>query len=742
MILKSLKIKNFRKLKSCTLELHEKQTILVGANNSGKTSAITAIKKFLKEEKLSALDFTITNWKEIIELGENWITADSPTVDDIKTFQKLSPTMDVFIEVKENELHYVSHLIPTLDWEVGTLAVRLSYEPKDIDKLFKDFKKMFLSSENLKHFAKDVKNEELSLFPKNLKAFLEKYSNDYFKIIPYLIDPEILTNKTLDEFDDLYYQCQVQQSPFKNILKIDLIDANRGFSDESGASYGIGGLTEQARSLFSKYLDPEKEPNKEDIEALSAIENAKLSFDSKLNSSFKDITKELNNIGYPGFTDPQIRLSSQVNLSDTLNHESSVRLNIYNDLNDNEDYFLPEKYNGLGYQNLISMVLKLIRFRYDWMKEKKSTLTTDIENVIPPLQLVLIEEPEAHLHSQVQQVFINKAYSILRDHKDLKNSEKFKTQMVVSTHSSHIAHEIPFASLRYFKKNNYDLKTKLPCCEIVNLSDVFGGNKDTERFVTRYIKLTHCDLFFADAVILVEGAAEKILLPNFIKKSCPELNHKYITLLEIGGSHAHKLKPLIEKLGLITLIITDLDSKDTNGKVLPQRNLELTTDNDTLKTWLPQKNGIDELISLNISEKKSDNNQIMVCYQMPLKIIFDGIKEEEEEVIPYTFEDSLIFTNLEFFRNLTANCGLSRKLINAISGTNLNSAHQEIFNEFKYMKKAEIALNLLYLDNIEDNLTAPAYILDGLKFLSTELNKSTLYENTEPAKKELENANS
>ncbi|MDR4471398.1 MAG: ATP-dependent endonuclease [Nitrospira sp.] len=56
-----------------------------------------------------------------------------------------------------------------------------------------------------------------------------------------------------------------------------------------------------------------------------------------------------------------------------------------------------------------------------------------------------------------------------------------------------------------------------------------------------------------------------MLVPNFIRAHYDELNQCYITLLEIGGSHAHRLKPLIDHLGLLTLIITDLDTLGAGG---------------------------------------------------------------------------------------------------------------------------------------------------------------------------------
>ena len=154
---------------------------------------------------------------------------------------------------------------------------------------------------------------------------------------------------------------------------------------------------------------------------------------------------------------------------------------------------------------------------------------------------MLVEEPEAHLHVQVQQVFIRKAYSVLRNHEKLGKSDAFSTQLVISTHSSHIAREEEFANLRYFKRLPKDFEGKVATSKVVNLSDVFGKDDASKRFVTRYLQTTHCDLFFADGVILVEGSAEHMLLPHFIRNKqyemmgivCPQYAEKNI-LIDYG----------------------------------------------------------------------------------------------------------------------------------------------------------------------------------------------------------------
>src|SRR5699024_11053058 len=118
---------------------------------------------------------------------------------------------------------------------------------------------------------------------------------------------------------------------------------------------------------------------------------------------------------------------------------------------------------------------------------------------------------------------------------------------------------------------------------------------------------------FTDAVILVEGSSERLLIPYFIKENFSVLDSLYISILEIGGSHAHRLKPLIEELGLLTLIITDLDSANENSnnrleKAVPERGINQKTKNKTLKSWLPCKENIDEL--LDCDELLSSNNQV------------------------------------------------------------------------------------------------------------------------------------
>jgi predicted ATP-dependent endonuclease of OLD family len=711
-------IQNFRKLKKSRIEFSKKETLFVGANNSGKTTAMDALILFFKfKNKFTTRDFTLSNWKDINLIGESWINVtDLSKIDfSIEKWENQLPTLDVWLNIEPNEIHYVNHLIPTLDWAGGLLGVRLRYEPKDIKELYSEFKSTFDNAKSVVNSSELGNN--FDLWPRDMWDFLDKKINNFFSVNTYLLNPDLI-----DEPQKLNANnTSLDSEAFCGLIKVDIINAQRGFSGtnpEEVESNNIKNLSSQLRGYYDKHLNPSDNPTINDITALSAIHSAKLIFDDNLQQSFKPALSELEFLNYPGFGNPKITLSSKINTVESLNHDSSVQYNLDEK---HPELSLPENYNGLGYQNLISIVFKLIRFRDEWMqvgKSYKQKTENSLEKDFEPLHLVLIEEPEAHLHAQVQQVFINQAYNVLRNHPFLKQNSKFTTQLVISTHSNHIAHEIDFSSLRYFKRIN-GIKGEINTSIVINLSGTFGTEDETTRFAIRYLKTTHCDLFFADAVILVEGPVERMLVPYFIKQYNEELSKCYISILEIGGSHAHRLKTLIENLGLITLIITDLDSVSGNAKVQPEKSKGYKTGNDTLKTWIPAKNNLDELFSLTESDKEHKSLPIKVVFQIPLKV-----KSGRKDVIinPYTFEDSLVMENRTIFNKLPDSIGLLGKMISASKETDIKHSSKSMYLAItaKGVKKAEFALELLFLDE-SNKLQTPKYIKEGLNWLESKL---------------------
>lgn len=606
MKIQSVHIRNYRKLKNCHIDFGEKETVLVGANNSGKTSAISAIVGFLKNtDRFTLKEFTATNWALINEIGEKWMENDSVDEALLSSHQwdTIVPSMDVWINVEDGEQYRVNHLIPSLStWDGKKVGVRGQYGPKDVKKLYTAYKETKTKANVLESTEEWKKAGSPELYPRNLCDFLGKGLNlkEYFNVKYYIIDPVLdpVEEDKVQETPDH----ELDSNPFESLIRVDTILASRDFSDPGGQSDSdIDTLSKQFQQYYKSCGLEDEELTSEGLNLLGGIAIANKTYDEKLKKTFEMPVGELKNINYPGFQNPEIKIRSKIQIEEAIKHDSAVQFAIQG----MEQLVLPEKYNGLGYRNLISIYMKLIDFREKWLRT-----FNDGEN-IEPIHIVFVEEPEAHLHAQAQQVFVRKAFEALCNNELIKEHPWLNTQLVLSTHSNHIVNELDLNCMRYFRRVIGDGDSKIPISKVVNLSSTFGKDEEeTKQFVTRYIRLTHCDIFFSDAVILVEGPAEKILVPNFLTKA--GLDSYYISVIEINGRHAHSFRKLIEKIGIATLIITDIDAAETkigkDGKkhlssVITSKGKGYKTSNPSIKNWLPEKEKIDDLLVLDEKEK-------------------------------------------------------------------------------------------------------------------------------------------
>ena len=728
----SIYIQNFRKLQQCHIDFSKNTTLFVGANNSGKTSAMEALGKFLAGRSFDFNDFTISKRTAINTIGEEWADKICKMPEDMKKWDSLLPTMDVWLEVGHSEIHYVASIIPTLKWRGGKLGVRLTFQP-NISKLFTEYREAYFAARTTETAGKGKDESLINLYPKDLCDFLDKKLTTYFSIKSYVLDPKQAVAE-VPQSTPYGMEC-FTDNPLKGIIRINMINAQRGFSDPDSSDDSERShkqLSTQMRYYYDKHLDPEKLPTPQDLEILEVTEQARGVFDKNLAEKFAPAIQELEGLGYPGVTDPKITITTKVSTSETLRHDSAVQ---YALSKSDGTLKMPEKYNGLGYQNLISMVFDLMSFRDSWMRVGKARQEQDTTDTTEPLHLVLVEEPEVHLHMQVQQVFIRKAYSVLRNHESLKDNKNFTTQLVISTHSSHIAREADFADLRYFKRLPECANCNVATAKVINLSDVFGKEDKTDKFVTRYLRTTHCDLFFADAAVLIEGSAESMLLPHFIRNHYPELHQRYVSILNINGRHSHRLSPLIDKLRLPTLVISDLDSVEPDGHhkaTCPQRNQGITSSNYAITDWLIKEKDLDKLLDLTADRKVFTNEtdckySIRIAYQTPVMINFNGTPIE---ALSSTFEDCIVYTNYDLFKNLKESdigddAGSLVKKVNVVLNAekSFDELHKQIYDALRKGKsdqKAEFALDLIYTVD-PDKLSVPIYISEGLEWLQTVL---------------------
>ncbi|MEQ1976885.1 AAA family ATPase [Xenorhabdus sp. SGI240] len=710
MKISSFSLKNYRRLVNVTLVLDDKTTVLVGANNSGKTSCISALHTFLKSpDNLKVRDISKQNWKKIQKLGEQ-VEQEFPTSEKMQDlsddFTSLLPSLDIEITAKASEAYKVRDILPDLEWCGGALFVRITYEPIDISKLCREFvdKKSVVSE----HKGK------VSLWPKDLCDFLEKGRNfsKFIKQKHYILSKE--AKSTLSEVLQ-----PLKSEALKKLIRVDTISEQRGLgaedsTDQKGPYSEKQRLNKLLREYYDRILNPEDFPEIQDLEVLGQQQALEKEFTDRLNKQFGAPFNELENMGYPGIGgNPIVEIAAKISGMDALQKSSSIRYRFDKD----EEEFVPESYLGLGYQNLIYLTFRLLEFRDKWMRIGKSAAFEDrIEDQIEPIHLVLLEEPEVNLHAQVQRVFVSKAYNTLRNHPDLcgkQDESEYQTQLVISTHSSHIINDIDFKELRYFRRNNADTSIAMDHTSIANMSELFVDPKDELQFVRKHLKLTHCDIFFADGVIFVEGQAERLLVPEFISNRFPNLSKRYISILEVSGAHTHKYQELVEKLGVATLVLTDLDSVDNEGKsCFPQHNSDQKTSNDTLKNWYPKKEVLDDLLSLPKAEHATNSQgaPLYVAYQKPTQIT-------GKEVLSRTFEDALILANSEnkYFQ--------SKQKIKDAFNNDSSSLSESLYCYVQTLKKGDFAFDcLFYIANKkEDYFNPPEYMSEGLKWLEAQL---------------------
>ncbi len=132
------------------------------------------------------------------------------------------------------------------------------------------------------------------------------------------------------------------------------------------------------------------------------------------------------------------------------------------------------------------------------------------------------------------------------------------------------------------------------------------------------------------------------------------------------------------------------------------------------------------MLALEEKEKIVDN--VRIAFQTPVNVKWDKNKNDFTEICPYTFEDALIFTNLELFRQeglrkmgaITTIANLLKKCGSA------NELQQKIFDKLEDkngFKKADFAISLLYEDYFVD-LVAPVYIQEGLNWMKLYLDSN------------------
>lgn len=731
-LLSCVEISHFRRLKSVRVVIDPAMTILVGANNSGKTSILKAIRQFLAENpSFGAFDLSVDQWLKLRQLGEAWEALDKdPTLDDaggldwgqnLQDLLSCMPALDLWFNAQPGAFHIVAPLIPSLQWAGGPVGVRLRLEPASTVKEVQELAWRFCEA------RKPVREHSASAraWPTDLLDYWLRYPRDLGRVRVFKLDPAKgpLAASPIDMPQALPSNAvALDPKVLLPLVRVDFIPAQRGLgeeeaSDRSGTdSHRAGLFSSQLLRFARKHLNHEKPGPGNHPELLDAVAKAQNNLDQQIRAAMESSIQDVKKLGYPGLHDPQeIHFRTRIHAADLLDHSTAVQYRLDGQ---QDETFLPEHAIGLGYQNLQSLSYQLVSFRVSRLNAAEGSPVA--------VHLVLVEEPEAHLHVQVQRIFPKRALELIQS-KD-EDHAHLACQLILSTHASHLAHSESFTRLRYVRRMAPCAHSAMPTSEVVNLADAFGTDHETRDFAERYFQVQHTDLLFADAAIFVEGTAERMLVPQFIERDFEGLRTRYLSFLNIGGSHAHRLKPLVERLGIPTVVITDIDPvKETKSegpkgqvtwKAVAIEDLEvLACGNDTLCSWHPIKKGLKEFVGLSGERRIWTNDKgcrVWFAWQDPIPS--DG-------PWPSSFEDAFILTNLEWFKSRTKEKGALGSAVRAVAEYEnpqaLNRALHSLLRDS--FSKGDFAATLFERLCAGEKLKCPAYITDALVWLQQEL---------------------
>lgn len=656
--LSKLRVKGFRLLEDVDITIEPDATIIVGRNNSGKTSLTEVFDKFLGEHQgqFRLEDFSASVRSKFITAKALRDGGDAAPENVLAALPRISLDLTFAYDPAMSDLGSLSPFIIDLDPNCVEAIARIEYSPS------------LPTVAALLDIALVERGENAN---ETLFRHLRDAIPKAYVIKTYAIDPTDESNRR--EFE--------RTGTLSTLLHTGFVKAQRTLD------MGKRGDTDVIGKLLNKLFKTANtlSASSDDQEIAAQLKASVAQLESTMQGDFdtqlKALLPALNKFGFPSLNDTELRPQTNIDVESLLSDNTRI---LYTGT---DGVHLPEGYNGLGTRNLIYILLQLEALHKAYRSTPKR----------PGTHLVFIEEPEAHLHPQMQEVFIAQLNGAIATLSEKYPGEPiWQVQFIVSTHSSHLANAAQFDAIRYFLNET----TAEPGIRRTKVKDFRKGvdtiSSTDRKFLHQYMTLTKCDLYFADKAILVEGATERILMPRIIKSvdagltPLAKLGRQYITTMEIGGMHAQVFYPLLEYLELKTLIITDIDAVNKiegKRKKCICREGEFTS-NSALKSWFNDNDiAIKALIAKTVAEKT--RRFYRIAYQIP---------EDGSEHCGRSYEDALILANLDRFKIE-------------------NDEHASInaWEAAQGFGKCETAIEYAIM---EDEWIVPKYIREGLVWLS------------------------
>jgi predicted ATP-dependent endonuclease of OLD family len=481
MFIQSIRIKGFRNFTDSTIEFNEGINVIIGHNNAGKSNLLRAISLVLG---------SATRRLEVEDFNKNIQLAD---------LKKQPPkiTIELKIVQSKGELFTSDDLVTVSNWLINLetpYTAQLTYEFFLPESENEDYIKKLEAVTEMKVAWNTIKHEFLRKFVSKLyggkpelqsAADAESLSKFDYQFLDAIRDVErdMFTGKNtlLREIIDFFmdYEIKIDVAKEKDTKVAEIKAKKVAFSGE-------------ALELLSK-LQQRMQHGQQQIlqyahDTGASFNNAKPDFDGTISES---------------------ELYSALKL--IIKYSTGIEI--------------PATHNGLGYNNLIYMSLLLAKMQVDTNGDYLGSNA----KVFP---ILVIEEPEAHLHPAMQYKFLK----FLRG-----NLESKARQIFITTHSTQITSAVLLDEIISVGNKNGKMNIAYPGKVFDNTDE----GKKSKAYVQRFLDATKSDMLFANSVILVEGTAEQLLLSSFAKycASSHNLEDNHVAVINIGGRYfAHFLK--------------------------------------------------------------------------------------------------------------------------------------------------------------------------------------------------------
>lgn len=555
MYISNINISNYKNFRSNSIDFNNGINVIIGHNNAGKSNLLRALALIFNSN--SKKNLSIDDFNKNIPVEE--LKENPPTIKITATL-----TQDDCEELMSDDLVTVSNWLTKLE---EPYEAKLQYEFYLPTKFHEQYKNVVIGAKDRFEVWKIIKEEFLRLYTYKI------WGGDPTNQIT-------ADSESLSKFDFQFLDAirDVERDMFsgKNTLLKNVLDF---FMDYNIKSDGSLDKEQKAAAIKNKKKEFENfAGNLINLLNERMIDGKKhiLSYAQDIGASYDKSTPNFDG----SITD--IELYSALKL--IVEYETGIKMPIIN--------------NGLGYNNLIFMSLLLSKMQVDANEDYLGSNA----KVYP---MLVIEEPEAHLHPTMQRQLLNFLKRNL--------NEKKVRQIFVSTHSTHITGAVDLDELICIYKTGDETLIGYP-------GKSFEKNKDSKKYVQRFLDATKSNMLFAEKIILVEGLAEQLLMSIFAEYLDTSLEDCHIAVINVGGKYFDHFLNLF----------------DTSNPYAINRKVACITDRD------PERKKINPN---NQNEKKSYKK----CYPFEMYVDQTEFDYKKSEVINSYSENIRFFLQDEKF---------------------------------------------------------------------------------------------